>query len=63
MLIKAASSEIAGALELIEQVLPGVNLDAVKKQIAGLEVTSDTKLGKTLPGGLKATLEIQIVEG
>ena len=52
------SSEISSVLDLVEQILPGVNLTSAKKMIEGIELTSQTTIKKVLDS--KETVELSL---
>ena len=58
--IKIASTEVPDVVRLLEQLFPGVKLDALNAAISGLTIKSDTTLTKMVGQNQSVVLEVVV---
>lgn len=58
-----ASSEPVKIIKLIEQMFPGVKLDAMEKIIEGVSIEGDIKFTKSLDKDSSVVLEVTVTPG
>lgn len=58
-----ASSEPVKIMRLVEQMFPGVKLDAMEQMIDGVTMEGTIKLNKKIDANASVTLEVTITPG
>lgn len=58
-----SSSEPIKIMKLVEQMFPGVNLDAMEQMIDGVTMEGTIKLNKKIDANSSVTLEVTITQG